>query len=316
MSDGSNVAANTKYKDRLFNYIFGREENREWTLSLYNAVNHSNYTDPSVIEFNTLEDALYLGMRNDTSFLVSDIMSVYEHQSTYNPNMPLRMLGYVDRLYAGYLSSYRLNKYGSFLVTLPIPKLVVFYNGHTDTEDEVLLRLSDSFDEKKRTEADIEVRVRMLNVNYGRNRDLMEKCKPLYEYAWFVEEVRKNRKHTELEAAVRKAIKSIPEDFILKKFLTIHLKEVEGMLEMDYDAEEIQELFKEDGRKEGRKEGRDETIITLICKKLIKGKTIPEIAEAIEEPEEKVSEICKIASKYLPDYDINKIMSELEEIRG
>ena len=129
--------------------------------------------------------------------------------------------------------------YGSFLVALPIPKLVVFYNGHTDTEDEVLLRLSDSFDEKKRSEADIEVRVRMLNVNYGRNRELMEKFKPLYEYAWFVEKVRKNRKHTELEAAVRKAIKSMPEDFMLKKFLTIHLKEVEGMLEMDYDINKI-----------------------------------------------------------------------------
>lgn len=67
----------------------------------------------------------------------------------------------------------------------------------------------------------------------------MEKCKPLYEYAWFVEKVRKNRKHTELEAAVRKAIKSMPEDFMLKKFLTIHLKEVEGMLEMDYDINKI-----------------------------------------------------------------------------
>ena len=252
MSDGTNVTANDQYKDRLFNFIFGREENREWTLSLYNAVNRSDYTDASVIEFNTLKDVLYLGMRNDTSFLISDIMSVYEHQSTYNPNMPLRLMGYVDKLYAGYLSANRLNKFGSTFVHLPVPKLVVFYNGKTDTEDEVLLKLSDSFDEQHREEADIEVRVRMLNVNYGRNRELMERCKPLGEYAWFIEEIRKNRKTHELTAAVRNAIRSMPDDFLLREFLVLHLKEVEGMLEMDYDAEEIHELFKEEGRKEER----------------------------------------------------------------
>ena len=73
---------------------------------------------------------------------------------------------------------------------------------------------------------------------------------------------------------------------------------------------------RDEGFEQGVEQGIEQTIISLICKKLIKGKTVPEIAEAIEEPEEKVSEICKIASKYLPDYDINKIMSELEEMRG
>ncbi len=252
MSEETNVTANNEYKDRLFNYIFGREENREWTLSLYNAVNRSNYTDASVIEFNTLKDALYLGMINDTSFLISDIMSVYEHQSTYNPNMPLRMLGYVDKLYAGYLSAHRLNKYGSTLLKLPIPKLVVFYNGTSNKDDEVLLRLSDSFKESLRADADIEVRVRMLNVNYGRNRELMEKCKPLEEYAWFIQEVRNGSKQHELAMAVRDAIKSMPDSFLLKEFLTVHIKEVEGMLEKDYDAEEIHEMFKEEGRAEER----------------------------------------------------------------
>ncbi len=92
----------------------------------------------------------------------------------------------------------------------------------------------------------------MLNVNYGRNRELMERCKPLGEYAWFIEEIRKNRKTHELTAAVRNAIKSMPDDFLLREFLVLHLKEVEGMLEMDYDAEEIHELFKEEGRKEER----------------------------------------------------------------
>lgn len=98
----------------------------------------------------------------------------------------------------------------------------------------------------------IEVRVRMLNVNHGRNKELMERCKPLEEYAWFIGEIRKNWKPRELTAAVRNAVKSMPDNFLIKEFLVIHLKEVEGMLEMDYDAEEIHELFKEEGRKEER----------------------------------------------------------------
>ena len=191
MSNGENVTVNSKHKDRLFNFLFGQEENRKWTLSLYNAVNGSDHDDESLIEFNTLEDVMYLSMKNDTSFLIGNIMSVYEHQSTFNPNMPLRMMEYVGRLYSGYISRNRFNKYGERLIMLPTPKLVVFYNGMKEQADETILKLSDSFDKKHRNEADIEVRVRMLNVNHGRNKELMDKCKPLAEYAWFIEEIRK-----------------------------------------------------------------------------------------------------------------------------
>ncbi|MCR5796738.1 MAG: hypothetical protein K6G63_02330 [Eubacterium sp.] len=307
MSEEANVTVNREYKDRLFNFIFGREENREWTLSLYNAVNGSNHTDPSGIEFNTLEDVLYLGMRNDTSFLISDIMSVYEAQSTFNPNLPLRLLGYVDELYSGYISRNKLNKYGSKLISLPIPKLVVFYNGQTDKMDETIIKLSDSFNESHRAEADIEVKVRMLNVNHGRNCELMEKCKPLAEYAWFVSEIRDYRKSFGIETSVRLAIEAMPDDFVIKIFLVGHMKEVEGMLDREYKEEEVKELFK----REGREEGKEETIVTQICKKLVKGKSVSEIADAIEEPEEYVSKVCEIASKYLPNYDVYVIMSEL-----
>lgn len=311
MSKESNVTVNNEHKDRLFNYIFGREENREWTLSLYNAVNGSNHTDPSAISFNTLKDVLYLGMKNDTSFLIEDIMSVYEHQSTYNPNMPLRLLGYVDELYSGYISRNKKNKYGKKLIPLPVPKLVVFYNGENNREDEVILKLSDSFVESHRPEADIEVKVRMLNVNHGRNIELMKKCKPLAEYAWFVEEIRENRKEQGIEVSVKKAIEKMPDDYLIKEFLVGHHKEVEGMLDREYNEEEIKDLFKEEGREEGKEEGREETLVTLICKKLVKGKSIPVIADEVEEPEEYVSKVCEIASKYLPNYDVSKIIAEL-----
>ena len=252
MDNGTKAVANREYKDRLFNFIFGREENREWTLSLYNAINGSHYSDASLIEFNTLKEILYMGMRNDTSFIVSGEINVYEHQSSYNPNMPVRMLGYVDRLYSGYISQNKLNKYGEKLIMLPYPKLVVFYNGEKELKDEVILKLSDSFDQAHRDNADIEVRVRMINVNYGRNTEIMNICRPLKEYAWLIKEIRQHIKAYGIIEAVDKAIGDMPGDFLIKSFLVKHKAEVEGMLDTEYNEAEIRELFMEDGRAEER----------------------------------------------------------------
>lgn len=240
---------NSKYKDRLLNFIYGNPANRAWTLSLYNAVNKSSYTDASQIEFNTLSDVLYLGMKNDTSFIIADILSVYEHQSTLNLNMPLRLLQYIADLYSGYIAKYKLNKYGTSRIMLPTPKLVVFYNGETEIDDEVILRLSDSFDPASRDKADIEVIVRMINVNYGRNKELMQSCKTLGEYAWLVAAIRRNKavNETDIKAAVNKALEEMPKDFQIREFLMAHRKEVEGMLDTEYNEAEVKELFVADG---------------------------------------------------------------------
>ena len=136
---------NVQYKDRFFNFLFGSEENRAWTLSLYNAVNGSSYTDPNAIEITTIKEVMYLGMHNDVSFLISDEMNLYEQQSTYNPNMPVRMLQYTGNLFEKYIKQRGLNKYGSNLMRLPVPRLVVFYNGKTEQKDEIILELRDSF---------------------------------------------------------------------------------------------------------------------------------------------------------------------------
>lgn len=258
MENATSTNGNREYKDRLFNFIFGREENREWTLSLYNAINGSDYTDASLIEFNTLGDVLYMGMKNDTSFILSNRMSVYEHQSSYNPNMPVRMLEYVGKLYSGYITKNKVNKYGSTQIMLPVPKLVVFYNGTTDKDDEVILKLSDAFNENHRVEADIEVRVRMLNVNYGHNAKLMEGCKPLMEYSWFVDRIREYQKENSLEESVKKAIENMPESFRIKSFLAVHMEEIKGMLDTEYNEAEVHEAFKAEGHAEGLAEGRAE----------------------------------------------------------
>lgn len=250
---------NREYKDRLFTFIFGREENREWTLSLYNAVNGSHYTDASLIEFNTLKDVLFMGMRNDTSFLISDVLNVYEHQSSYNRNMPLRMLDYVSDLYTGYIAKNKINRYRNTLIKLPTPKLVVFYNGMTEAEDEMTLRLSDSFDEEHRNKADVEVRVRMLNVNYGRNRALMEACKPLDEYSWFIAKIRENQKNHNIVEAVKRAINEMPEEFAIRKFLIVNKEEVEGMLDTEFNEEEVWQMFQNDVDAERKRADEAET---------------------------------------------------------
>ena len=245
-----------EYKDRLFNFLFGSEENKEWTLSLYNAVNRSDYKDASQIQITTIREVMYLSMHNDVSFLISDEMNLYEQQSTFIPNMPLRQLQYAGNLYEKYITEHKMNKFGSKLLTLPVPKLVVFYNGTLDREDETILRLSDSFPEG--ADADIEVRVRMININYGRSEDILEICEPLKEYAWLVEEIRRNRKDAEIEEAVDMAIADMPQDYVIKPFLEAHKVEVKGMLLTEYNEAETMELFKEEGREEGRIEGRAE----------------------------------------------------------
>ena len=243
-----------EYKDRLFNLLFGSEENKAWTLSLYNAINQSHYDDASQIQIISIREVMYLSMHNDVSFMVSGEINLYEQQSTFNPNMPLRLLQYAGNLYERYVTEHKLNKYGARRLVLPAPRLVVFYNGTLDKEDETLLRLSDSYPPGKN--GDIEVTVRMININYGRSEATLKACEPLREYAWLVEEIRKNMKIMEIEKAVDQAIAMIPPDYVIKAFLEEHRAEVKGMLLTEYNEAVTMEMFKEEGRAEGREEGR------------------------------------------------------------
>ena len=251
------ITVNRQNKDRLFKFIFGKEENRALTLSLYNAVNGSSYTNPDDITITTVEDVLYLSMKNDISFLIADTMNFYEQQSTYNPNMPARMLTYASMVYSKYISSSNTYMYSEKLRKLPVPKLVTFYNGARKMPDETILHLSDSFPEG--SDSDIEVKVRMLNINYGRNAELLEKCKPLYDYSKFVNDVRLyKRQEMEMYEAVSKAIDDLGNDSPIKGFLKAHEAEVAMLWITEYDEEKDREMLRQDGFEEGREEGREE----------------------------------------------------------
>ncbi len=250
------AALNREYKDRLFSFLFGYPDNRKWTLSLYNAINGSDYKDAELVQIKTIKEVLYLGMHNDVSFQILDVINLYEQQSSFNPNMPLRQMQYSGNVYERYIKEHKLNKFGSTLLKLPVPKLITFYNGKDDEPDEQILKLSDSFPEG--SESDIEVSVRMLNINYGRNKKLLDACKPLKEYSWFIAEIRDNQNKMDTEHAVDKAINEMPDDFEIKPFLEVHRSEVQGMLLTEYDEVEAMELFREDGIREGIIVGREE----------------------------------------------------------
>ena len=175
--------ANVKYKDTIFRMLFSEPEH---LLSLYNAVTGKDYRDPDALNVVTLENAVYMGMKNDLAFIVDMGLFLYEHQSTYNPNMPLRDLFYISGEYQKLVNHKSL--YSSALQKIPAPNFIVFYNGTRKKEDRWENLLSEAF-EHLEGKPNLELRVVTLNINEDHNRELMEQCKILREYAQYVAKV-------------------------------------------------------------------------------------------------------------------------------
>ena len=250
---GADSSIRYQYRDRVIRLLFGHS--KENALSLYNAVNHSAYTNADDLEFNTIADAIYMGMKNDFSFLLSTELHLYEHQSTWNPNMPLRGFIYLANLLEGYVQRNHLNIYGSKLQKLPTPHYVVLYNGERDAPDRQTLRLSDAFE---RPGGCVEMTAEVYNINYGRNTELMARCRPLREYAILVEKIRRyQRAGASMRAAVDQAVEECIREDVLAAFLKVHKAEVIGMLLTEYDAAEHMRMEREESRAEGIAEGME-----------------------------------------------------------
>ena len=230
------VVPNRKYKDGLFAYIF-HEKNA--LLSLYNAINGSSYTDPDELEIYTMEGFIYMGRKNDLSFLIDSQLAVFEHQSSYNPNMPLRGYIYMADALKKYIALNHLDIYSSRLLELPTPRYYVFYNGLRQAEDEIILCLTDSMRGEDAAERSCaQFKAHMININQGHSPALMEKCPLLYEYSYFVASVRKYMKEevSRMEA-VDRAVKECIGKGILADILRAHRAEVTEMLLQEYDEE-------------------------------------------------------------------------------
>ena len=263
-------AANRQYKDTVFRMLFSEKEN---LLSLYNAVTGNAYQNADDLKIVTLENAIYMGMKNDLAFMLETNIYLYEHQSTLNPNIPLRDLIYIGIEYQQYVDDKSL--YSSRLQKIPAPKFMVFYNGTDAVDDRVELRLSNAY-EHLAGEPDLELKVLMLNVNEGHNKELMEQCQTLKEYAIYVARVRKYASAQNLNDAVERAITECIKEGILVDFLRKNRSEVKMVSILEYDKEwEEKKLRKaeyeagksdgiEIGKSEGIKIGREETLAEMI----------------------------------------------------
>ena len=251
-------AANRQYKDTVFRMLFSEKEN---LLSLYNAVTGNAYQNADDLKIVTLENAIYMGMKNDLAFMLETNIYLYEHQSTLNPNIPLRDLIYIGIEYQQYVDDKSL--YSSRLQKIPAPKFIVFYNGTDAVDDRVELRLSNAY-EHLAGEPDLELKALMLNVNEGHNKELMEQCQTLKEYAIYVARVRKYTSEMNLNDAVARAIDECIKEGILVEFLRKNRSEVKMVSILEYDKEwEEKKLRKaeyEAGRSEGIEIGKSEGI--------------------------------------------------------
>lgn len=245
---------NRKYKDRLFCLLFGNEEYKENILSLYNALCGTSHTDVNDIQIYTIEDVIYIKMKNDVSILLDSFLYLWEQQSTYNPNMPIRGFMYFSKMYDRYITENNLNIYGKTLIKLPTPRYTVLYNGTKDMPEQMHLKLSDAFINPDDS-GDFEWTATMINLNTGKNDDLLNHCRPLKDYMTLVNEIRKNNKSMTLEDAVDSAVIYCIEHDILKDFLVKHRAEVKDMCITEFNEKVFVDGIRAEGLAEGHSKG-------------------------------------------------------------
>ncbi len=250
------------YKSSMFCMLWQRKDE---LLSLYNAKNDTSYTNADDLIINTLQNAIYMGMKNDVSFIFEMSLNLYEHQSSINPNMPLRDLFYVAKVLQGMVKDENL--YGTSLVKIPTPKFVVFYNGTATLPEHQVLRLSDAFS-KQEKDKNMELVVEVLNINPGNNVELLSKCRTLQEYVWYIERVRKYAADMPIEQAVELAVNECIREGILADFLSQNKAEAIEMSIFEYNQEAHMKCVRqegyEDGLADGIAEGKLQQLVTLV----------------------------------------------------
>ena len=282
------LPANRIYKSRIFAMLFS---DRNELLKLYNAINGTSYDDPQLLQINTLENAVYMSMQNDVSFIIDMRLNLYEHQSTYSPNLPVRYLLYVADVYSDYTKD--MNLYGSRAVQLPTPKFVIFYNGEAEQPDRKELKLSELFTIPE-TDPSLELKAVMLNINKGHNRKLMETCKTLQDYAEYTSRVRTYAAEMSLDEAVERAITECIREGILADFLRKNRAETKKVSIYEYDEERHMRQTREEGVAEGYANGVTAGITQIACN-LIKSGTLTDtqISEITGLNQEKLEELRK-----------------------
>ena len=240
------------HKDGVAYKLFsGKKE----SLSLYNSIMRTDYTDPDEIEVVTLNSAIYIGRKNDNAIILHFNMLLTEFQTTFNPNMPLRTLIYVSNEYEKYIAEHESNLYSEYIQKIPTPYFVTLYYGSKEQPEKQILRLSDAY--KNKTEnPELELMVTQYNVNPSYNEELKRRCPELDGYIKYVEKTRKYHKTgMTYEEAVKKSVDECIEEGILKEFFVKNKAEVISMTIFEYDEEEHMRLEREEQYRKGEEAG-------------------------------------------------------------
>ena len=251
------LPVNRIYKDRLYKMIFN---DKSELLKLYNAINGTHYDDPAMLTITTLDNASYMTMENDLSFIIDMRLALYEQQSTVNPNLPLRFLMYITDIYSAYTKD--MNIYGSKKVQIPLPSFVIFYNGVKSQPDRTEFLLSELFHPTTDQPA-LELKAVMLNINKGHNQELMNACHTLRDYSEYVARIRTYSAEMPLTDAVEKAITECIHENILRDFLLKNRAEAKAMSIYEYDEEKTLRMFREEGYEDGERNGKIQATIEM-----------------------------------------------------
>lgn len=256
-------------KDVLFRTLF--EENKDALLELYNALNNSNYQNPNDIEVVTIKNAIYVTSKNDLAYMLAGVINLYEHQSTINPNMPVRFLTYLAQEYQIIIERSNKSIYHDSLIMLPTPKFVVFYNGDAGLDEMTYLNLSDAYINKN-IKPDAELTVQVININANYSEDLKKQCNLLREYSEFVRILKEMKlMYKDIKVAIEETIEYCIHHNILANFLRRNRAQVPGMLLSSFEKEKYDNSVKESGRIEGRTEGLAEGLAKGLAKGLAEG---------------------------------------------
>ena len=248
------MPANKKFKDSVFKSLFN---DPNLLRELYCALEDVTLPPDVPVTINTLKGALFKERLNDISFLIGGkLVVLIEHQSTINENMALRMHMYIMRIYEAFIKA--KNIYAKKRITLPRPEFFVLYNGTESFPDEEIHKLSDAFEKAeslglpaKETPA-LELIVRVININEGRNAAIVQKCKVLAEYSAFIGKAREFEKAgLEREAAMKEAVVYCLENDIIKEFLEKNKAEVINMLMTEWNWDDALAVRHEEGLEDG-----------------------------------------------------------------
>ena len=294
---------NRRYKDSVFVDLFSNDRTaKDNFLALYNALYNTNYQSTDILKNMRLKQTMYMSFANDVSYLVDNkIIVLAEHQSTVNPNMPLRCLEYVTRLYE-HIQNPR-DRYSRALKKIPVPVFYVFYNGRENIPAQKILRLSDSFIKQPETPT-LELVVKLININYDKDSQILKSCEPLGQYSRFVEAVRRHIA-VDKEHGFENAIKECIKNDILREYLQRKSREVVNMLIAEYDYDTDIAVQREEASRIAFAEGREQGITQGISQGISQGSRQAklETAKLLKQLGDSVQKIMQVTGLSKADVD-------------